>query len=264
MPYNIIKEGNKYELRLVKNNKLLGTHKTKKEAVEQIQAIEINKTGRLNPELYEKAKKIADQKYGLEHSARKQQQITRIYKSLGGEYTKDLKPNQESLKKWTLEDWGTKSGKASKETGERYLPKYIIDNLTQEEYDKTTKAKQKGKTQYVKQPKEIIEKIRKIKEQINKPFKKVKIGNHIYTYYLSDKPSKKLMTIVNGKKIYFGSTLYKNYKDQTSLLDPAFQHFDEKRRKNYIARASKIRDKEGNLTYLNPESANFHAIHILW
>lgn len=43
MPYNIIKNGNKYELRLVKNNQLLGTHKTKKEAQKQIQAIEINK-----------------------------------------------------------------------------------------------------------------------------------------------------------------------------------------------------------------------------
>ena len=43
MPYNIIKNGNKYELRLVKNNQLLGTHKTKKECIDQIKAIEANK-----------------------------------------------------------------------------------------------------------------------------------------------------------------------------------------------------------------------------
>jgi hypothetical protein len=43
MPYIINKVDNKYELRLEKNNKLLGSHKTKKEAQNQIKAIEANK-----------------------------------------------------------------------------------------------------------------------------------------------------------------------------------------------------------------------------
>lgn len=43
MPYDINRVNNKYELRLKDNNKLLGTHKTKKEAEAQIKAIEAQK-----------------------------------------------------------------------------------------------------------------------------------------------------------------------------------------------------------------------------
>lgn len=254
MPYNIIKSGRKYELYLIDGNKLLGTHTSKKKAEAQIKAIEINKTGRKNPELYQKAKAIADEKYGEKHSARKQQQITRIYKDLGGEYTDDLKPNQKALRTWTAEDWGRDISDG------RYLPKKIREQLTPEEYLKTSIAKMKGKTQYVKQPEEIVEKIRKIKEGKGKVSKK--IGK--YTYYISDKPEKKLMTIVNGKKIYFGQMGYMHYKDKTGLLDKSLSHLDKDRRSRYLARASKIENKEGEYTGLNPESPNYHAINILW
>jgi hypothetical protein len=130
----------------------------------------------------------------------------------------------------------------------------------------------KGKTQYVKQPKEIVDKIRKIKKneiiekvykgrgKTKEPYKTIK-G---YTYYISDKPEKKLMTIVNGKKIYFGQTGYMHFRDKTGLLNKDLQHFDNDRRNRYIARASKIEDKEGNYTALNPESPNYHALNILW
>jgi hypothetical protein len=40
MPFKITKEGKTYELRLAKSNKLLGIHKTEKEAKNQIKAIE--------------------------------------------------------------------------------------------------------------------------------------------------------------------------------------------------------------------------------
>ena len=43
MPFKITKEGKTYELRLSKNNKLLGIHKTEKEATRQIKAIEASK-----------------------------------------------------------------------------------------------------------------------------------------------------------------------------------------------------------------------------
>lgn len=255
MPYNIIKNGSKYELRLVKNNQLLGTHRTKKEANKQIQAIEINKTGRLNPDLYEKAKQMADEKYGLKHSARKQQQITRIYKDvLGGEYTDDLKPNQKSLKKWTEEDWDRDIPEG------RYLPKAIREKLSPEDYLRTSIAKMKGKTQWVKQPEDIVEKIREIKEGGEKPFKVIK-G---YKYFVSDKPEKKLMVDVNGKRLYFGATGYEHYKDKTGLLNPNLNHLDKVRRNRYIMRASNIKDKDGNYTHLNPESPNYHALNILW
>lgn len=274
MPYDIIKNNNHYELRLKKDNKLLGTHKTKKDALKQIQAIEINKklsgSGRTDEELWEKSKEIALKKFDNKHSARMIQYAQKIYKSLGGEYDGELTEAQKSMKKWTDEDWGTKSGLPSKITGERYLPKKIIEKLTDEEYNETTKSKQlgtlKGK-QYVKQPKKIVEIIKKFYEGkgVNKDgYKTIKIGKHNYTYYISDKPNKKLMTIVNDKKIYFGDSKYQHFRDKTGLLPMELSHFDNARRNRYIKRATNIKDKNGNYTYLNPESPNFHAVHILW
>jgi hypothetical protein len=75
-----------------------------------------------------------------------------------------LKESQRSLRNWTTQDWGTKSGKPSAETGERYLPKKAIAALSSEEYARTTKAKQEGTKrgrQFVKQPKKIAEKTAK-------------------------------------------------------------------------------------------------------
>ena len=85
-----------------------------------------------------------------------------------------------------------------------------------------------------------------------------------YEYFISDKPNKKLYVIVEGKKIYFGDTNYKHYKDKTGLLPKSENHLDEKRRISYLARAGKIKDKSGNLTTNNPSSANYHAMRILW
>ena len=76
-----------------------------------------------------------------------------------------LTKSQKSLKSWTNEKWGTKSGKpstqGSKATGERYLPKKAIASLTPAEY-KATSAKKKADTkagkQFSKQPKKIAAK----------------------------------------------------------------------------------------------------------
>ncbi len=58
-----------------------------------------------------------------------------------------LKKSQKSLKKWTKQEWGTKSGKPStqgaKATGERYLPKAARKSLTAKEYAATTRKKRK-------------------------------------------------------------------------------------------------------------------------
>ncbi len=43
MPYKILKKDNKYELRLVEGNKLIGTHTSKIKAEKQRMAIEIKK-----------------------------------------------------------------------------------------------------------------------------------------------------------------------------------------------------------------------------
>jgi len=75
-----------------------------------------------------------------------------------------LKESQRSLRSWTKQDWGTKSGKPSGETGERYLPKAAREALSPAEYAATTKAKREGTRrgrQFVKQPKAIAKKTAK-------------------------------------------------------------------------------------------------------
>ena len=74
-----------------------------------------------------------------------------------------LAKSQRSLRSWTKQKWGTKSGKKSSETGERYLPEKAIKSLSDSEYAATTAKKRKdtaaGK-QHSKQPKRIAKKTR--------------------------------------------------------------------------------------------------------
>jgi hypothetical protein len=122
---------------------------------------------RTNEKLWEKAKSEAKAKMGGKHSARAMQLAGKIYKDKGGDYTGEKTKAQKSLSKWTKEEWGTKSGKKSSETGERYLPKKAIKALSPAEYAATTKAKREGTKagkQFVAQPKEIAKKV--------KPFRK--------------------------------------------------------------------------------------------
>ena len=98
-------------------------------------------------------------------SARKAQLLAQEYKSAGGGYSGSKTKAQKSLKKWTKEEWGTKSGKPSTQgkeaTGERYLPKKAREKLTKKEYAATSRKKRedtkKGK-QFSKQPKKIAKK----------------------------------------------------------------------------------------------------------
>ena len=82
-----------------------------------------------------------------------------------------MKKPQKSLKKWTKEEWGTKSGKPStqgpKATGERYLPKKARQALSASEYAATSKAKREGTAkgkQHVAQPKKIAKKTAKYRK----------------------------------------------------------------------------------------------------
>ena len=77
-----------------------------------------------------------------------------------------LKKSQQSLKDWSKQDWGTKSGKKSSETGERYLPKKAREALSDSEYAATSAKKRKDKAagkQHSKQPKKIAEKTAKFR-----------------------------------------------------------------------------------------------------
>lgn len=81
-------------------------------------------------------------------SARKAQIVAQRYEKAGGGYSGSKTKAQSNLSKWTKEEWRTKSGKPStqgpKATGERYLPKKAIQNLSAAEYAATTRAKRKG------------------------------------------------------------------------------------------------------------------------
>lgn len=80
-----------------------------------------------------------------------------------------LKPSQKSLKAWTKQKWGTKSGKPSSKTGERYLPKAAIQSLSSAEYAATSAAKRKGTAagkQFVRQPKAIQKKTAKFRRGV--------------------------------------------------------------------------------------------------
>lgn len=75
-----------------------------------------------------------------------------------------MKASQKSLKDWTAQNWQTKSGKPSSQTGERYLPEKAIKALSPSEYAATTRAKRSGKAkgeQFVAQPKSIAKKTAK-------------------------------------------------------------------------------------------------------
>lgn len=123
--------------------------------------------GRTNEKLWEKSKAEAKAKMGGKHSARAMQLAGKIYKDKGGGYSGEKTEGQKSLSKWGKEDWGTKSGKKSGETGERYLPKKARDALSPSEYAATTRAKREGTAkgkQFVKQPERIAKKTAKFRK----------------------------------------------------------------------------------------------------
>ena len=95
----------------------------------------------------------------------------------------------------------------------------------------------------------------------------VKIGK--YEYEKSTNKNKKLKVKVKQsdgkiKTIHFGNSNYQHFKDKTGLLPKSLNHNDKKRRENYLKRSKAIKNKKGELTYLNPLSANYHAVRILW
>ena len=127
-----------------------------------------------DPALWEKVKAeiTAGAKGGKagQWSARKAQMAVREYQARGGGYLGERDPHNH-LHEWTEEEWGTKSGRASGETGERYLPKKAREALTEDEYKRTTAAKRKatreGK-QHAPQPKDVAEKTRAFRDHRTK------------------------------------------------------------------------------------------------
>ncbi len=119
---------------------------------------------KIDPALWEKVKhEVTEGDRGGkpgQWSARKAQLAVHDYKQAGGEY-EGPKTEDNHLHQWTEEKWGTKSGKPSGETGERYLPEQAREHLSEKEYKETTAKKRadtrKGK-QFSAQPEAIARK----------------------------------------------------------------------------------------------------------
>ena len=72
--------------------------------------------------------------------------------------------------------------------------------------------------------------------------------------YLTRKNNKYMATLSSGKKVHFGDPKYPDY----------IIHKDKERRDNYLSRATKVKNKKGELTHTNPESANYRSVNLLW
>jgi Family of unknown function (DUF5872) len=119
---------------------------------------------RTDPKLWDKVKsEVTKRGKGGEPgqwSARKAQLAVQEYKKRGGGYIGG-KPDDNQLKRWTDEDWGTKSGRNSRDSGERYLPKRARAELTDAEYARTSAKKRadtKSGKQFSAQPEDVAKK----------------------------------------------------------------------------------------------------------
>ena len=72
--------------------------------------------------------------------------------------------------------------------------------------------------------------------------------------YSKRKNNKYVVKLPGGKNLHFGSSQYPDF-----LI-----HKDNERKEKYLSRAMKIKNKKGELTYENPESANFWSVNLLW
>ena len=91
------------------------------------------------------------------------QYAVKLYKERGGEYV-GTKSEENSLVKWTKEDWGY----VGEEKHSRYLPKKAREHLTVGEKIATDRAKNKGTKegkQWVSQPKRIAKKTAKYRKK---------------------------------------------------------------------------------------------------
>ena len=89
----------------------------------------------------------------------------------------------------------------------------------------------------------------------------------LYKPFKSTNPKKKYDVYVmkNGskRKISFGDSSMEQFKDKIGDYSSK-NHGDPLRRKSFLARAKGIKNKQGQLTWKDKNSANFWAIRTLW
>lgn len=90
----------------------------------------------------------------------------------------------------------------------------------------------------------------------------------LYKPFPSSLKTKKYSVYVKGKNgnkklIHFGDRNMQHYHDKIGHYNK-LDHNDKERRKNYLARAKGITDKNGNLTWKDKNTANWWSVHKLW
>jgi len=99
-----------------------------------------------------------------------------------------------------------------------------------------------------------------------KPIKDIS-SKPLYKPFVSKRKGKKYSVYVkidgNTRLIHFGDRNMQQFRDKLGHYKSK-DHGDTKRRDSYKARASGIKDKNGNLTYKDKNTANYWAYHTLW
>jgi len=155
-------------------------------------------------------------------SARKAQLLAAEYEKAGGGYTGGRSKSQQSLSRWTKQDWRTKSGKPSLVTGERYLPAAAIAALTSAEYAATSRAKRKATGQFSKQPRRIAMKTKEFRNPKDPRSAMTQIATTVNTY-------RKASKMLGGKVLDYGAGygLGTDAMREEGLLADSFEPFPE-------------------------------------
>lgn len=94
-------------------------------------------------------------------------------------------------------------------------------------------------------------------------------GVRVLSIEESPRADKKYMMVVsyrgNEHTVHFGNPEYQHYHDRApGAIWSDHDHNDPDRRRNYLARATAIRNKQGKLTVNDPFSPNRYAVIVLW
>ena len=178
------------------------------------------------PDLRERLKRkiMAGSKGGNpgQWSARKAQLLAAEYEKAGGGYTGGRSKSQQSLSRWTKQDWRTKSGKPSLVTGERYLPAAAIKKLSAAEYAATSRAKRKATGQFSRQPRRIAMKTKEFRNPKDPRSAMTQIATTVNTY-------RKASKMLGGKVLDYGAGygLGTDAMREEGLLADSFEPFPE-------------------------------------
>ena len=89
----------------------------------------------------------------------------------------------------------------------------------------------------------------------------------LYKPFVSKAKNKKYSVLVlkdgRPRLIHFGAKKFPQYFDKLGHYKH-LDHKDEKRRELYLKRAKGIKNKKGELTWKDKNSANYYSINYLW